>query len=62
MAKINWNTFKPGDVVTFYFNSPFRKNICFQFKTWDDYWVYGVNGEKYERYILVQAKEVGVIR
>jgi hypothetical protein len=62
MAKINWNTFRPGDVVSFYFNSTFRETICFQFKTWDDYYVYGKLGEKWPRYILTQSVEVGVIR
>jgi hypothetical protein len=62
MGKINWNILKPGDVVTFYFSSPTEKNICFQFKTWDDYYIYGTKGEKYERYILCRAIEVGVMR
>jgi hypothetical protein len=59
---IKWTTFKEGDVVTFYFHRPFTQNICFQFKTFDDYYVYGKRGEKHERYILAKAVEVGVIR
>lgn len=59
---IKWTAFRENDVITFYFHSPFTKSVCFQFKTFDDYYVYAKNGEKYEKYILSSAKEVGVIR
>jgi hypothetical protein len=62
MTKINWNRFKPGDVVTFYFHLPTTPSICFQWKTWDAYDVYGTKGEKYSRAQLLQAVEVGIIR
>lgn len=60
---VKYHLLKPGiDVLTFYFSSITTENICFQFKTFDGHFVYGMNGEKYERYLLARAIEVTVIR